>query len=69
MIDSIDAGVGRLKYVTHVDTSIVLHINHIFTIIDVDFLQLYVPFEIPWFLYFFQETVITFIHTFSSISF
>lgn len=31
---SIDAGVGRLKYVTHDDTSIFLHINHIFTIID-----------------------------------
>ena len=34
VIDSIDAGVGRLKYVTHIDTSIFLHINHIFTIID-----------------------------------
>jgi hypothetical protein len=28
----------------------------------VDFLQLYVPFDIPWLLYFSQTTVITFIH-------
>lgn len=48
---------------THVDTSIFLHINRIFTIIDgLIFLHIYVPFDLPWFLYFFQETVITFIH-------
>lgn len=64
LCDSIDAGVGRLKYVTHVDTSIFFfaHQPYLHSYWWVDFLQLYVPFEVPWFLYFLQETVITFIH-------
>jgi len=59
----IDAGVGRLKYVTLVDTSIFLHITHIFTSFGgLIFCNFMCHLKYLGSYIFFQETVITFIH-------
>jgi hypothetical protein len=60
--DSVDAGIGGVKYMTHVNTIKFLHVNFIFKIIEgLIFSLLYMSYEIPWLLSIFHKIVISYI--------
>jgi hypothetical protein len=69
VIDNIDAGVNRLNYMTHVDTSNFLHIKCIFPIIDGLIFCNFICHMKYLGSYIFFPRGGGFIHTFSSISF